>query len=221
MPVVNPRGDIVHGLNGVGVFLNNVQIATGDKPCWYDSQTIVYQHIEGLEKYLAFYKLGSPPEITKAHAEGADVLFASGYGHWVARLQTLGIFASDGWTLPAPTAQLLDMGADGAIAYMDASGVHVRETTGDVWLLTNRTGTIYVKLLGQQRAIWVESGAIKTKGLPSVKVMPEKFSILMRWLWVVGGGCCTGQPPQGLSCIHGIRSTGIRWGIMGAIISPC
>jgi len=187
MPILNRSGQISHGQDGYGAFINNVKVADGDNPHWYNQITLVYQHIGVDGTYLALYDtLLSPPVVAQIHPTGAVRIYASGFGQYAAWSPGVGTWAWDGWTTPGV---LTDMGPDAAIAYIDGSGTHVREKTGTEWLLTDSNTASDVRLLGEGRAIWVDGGTLKTVGLPTLKVLagqlrrPEAVVIDNKW-WV-------------------------------------
>ena len=194
MPFLNSKGDFAHGRNRTGVFVNNVEVVAppSENPCWYTDTMLVFQHeVEGAtEAHLSYYDRETEVIAMASWFRGGAV-FASGNGHWASYEPGVGIFTSFGWA--STGTYLRDMGPDGAIAYEEAFGatagtMRVHELAGTDWLLS-ASGATDVRLLGEGRAMWIESGAIKTKGLPALQVMsgalhaPEAVLINGRW-WV-------------------------------------
>lgn len=178
MPHVNAQGKIAHGVGSAGAFLDNVTFDTGGKAQWFDAQTIVYEH-EGPgsdDDYVALYHVDTTV-IDQAADWEADRIYGSKNGVWAAENNDehddarIGLFSSGSFQLPE--AGLLGVGPEGSIVYRpnhSGTGARVRELSGSDYELTNGPAED-VYLIGRGQAVWLESGVLKTKGMPALTVL--------------------------------------------------
>jgi len=171
MPFLNSAGRIAHGVAGAGACLDNVQFDTGGGACWYNANTIIYQHQGDDGAYLAYYDINTHV-ISRAHSNGANTLYGSQNGHWAAWLDGFGLFSSLGFG--SPTAGLLAVGKDGSIAYkpdyQSAGGATLRDSQGNETLLTSGPARD-VAIVDTGSAIWQEDNVLKSHGMPDITVV--------------------------------------------------
>jgi hypothetical protein len=214
MPYVNADGNVAHGIGGSGAYLNNARIDAGGGACWYDRQTIAYQHEGADGVYVALYDVASGARrraiADPGHAfygKGANALYAGG-GVWAAWLAGFGLFTSTGLHLPA--AGLVAVGDDGALAYVPdyQSGVPVvvRDPDGAEWTLT--AGVAYdVRLYGQRRATFNDPAqALYVVNLPAAVTLGPLWrprAALVNGEWWLSYFCAAGVVLHPFAALEG------------------
>lgn len=179
MPFLNRDGRVAHGVGSSGACIDNVQFDVGGGACWFDPQTIIYASAGSWE--LAFYDINTGKK-SLADERGANTLYGSGTGHWVAWKDGVGIFSSTGFA--DAQAGLLGMSPDGAIAYKpnyhaevgeEGSSCRVRELNGADWELTPHA-VLDLQLISGRRAVWTDvHRVLHTTGLPDHVVVPGQI----------------------------------------------
>jgi hypothetical protein len=194
MSSINSRGQILHGVGGGQVSIDNVPFSQGAAGGWVNDDIVFFADGED-EWVTALYDVKTKNRQRAIvdpnnpyYGCGANTLFAGG-GVWAGWLDGWGLYSSKDFN--RSRAGLLGVGPDGAIGYKllyHSDGPSIaREFDDDEWKITNGHASDLM-LVGDRRAIWRESGIIHVLGIPQPQQLgnawhPHIFLIEGRW-WV-------------------------------------
>lgn len=198
MSFINASGDILHGVAGGQVSVNNQPFSRGAAAGWINDEECFFA--DGDHGWVASIYNTRTEQRRLAVADPAAPQFGQSMNHgyagggvWAAwqgvANEHRGLYASTGFRLPE--CGLLGVGPDGEIGFKpsyQSSGPSLVHPQGlPDWFLS-AGGCYDLQLLGEQRAIWHEANQIRTAGLPRCRQLgrawrPHAFSLGARW-WV-------------------------------------
>lgn len=180
---LNGRGQVAAGYGGSIVSLDGREIARpAGGAAWSTDDILVYQVCDaatGNVCQIESYDQRTGTKHTEA-TRGANELAAGG-GVWAAWLDGVGLFASDGFALPA--AGLRAVSNNGAIAYVphrqSGLGVWVHEhiitqPRQEDWQLTPEEAED-VQVFGVGQGLWTHQHEVHTAALPPLVTLPQVY----------------------------------------------
>jgi hypothetical protein len=180
-----------------------------------DPRYLVGEIPVGTVPQLGYYHL-SLQEYTQVTdpPKSATVLCASGYNHWVAYMEGIGIYSSVGFA--KATSMLLAMGPEGSIAYrptITGTGLRVYQPKGGVDYEVTTAFVADVVVAGEGQILWREGTQLKTKNLPTAKILdgissyPRMTLVNGRW-WIGYQSTTKGMVLHPLDDPHGYLMPG-------------